>query len=92
MKDRILIVGIGMLVFGFANLLRYLPISLSLVNLPFPFDHLYNVIPYENKGTSIQIGHMPIVEAINDPYWLFWSLALYSGIAVTGFAIWRIRK
>ena len=94
MKTRLLMTGIGFLIFGLANLFRYLPISYSpsLLNNPFPFDHLYNVVPTEGKGTSIQIGYMPIDEAINDPYWLFWSLALYAGITMVFFAIWRNRK
>lgn len=92
MKTRLLITGIGLLVFGLANLFRYIPISLGLINRPFPFEHLYNVVPTVGKGTGIQIGYLPIDEAVNDPYWLFWSLALYLGIIVTGFAIWRKRK
>ena len=91
MKIKFLIVGLGLLVFGLVNLLAYLPISLSvaLKNRPFPFEHLYNVVPSEGKGTSIQIGYLPIDEAINDPYWLIWSLALYGGIATIIFAIFR---
>ena len=95
MKTRLLIIiGISMLVFGLVNLFSYLPISFSpsFLNKPFPFEHLYNVIPTEGRGTSIQIGYMPIDEAINDPYWLVWSLALYGGIATIIFAIWRNRK
>ena len=94
MKSRLLIIGIGLLVFGLVNLFWYLPISLgiTLMNTPFPFEHLYNVVPSEGKGTSIQIGYMPLDEAINDPYWLVWSLALYVGIAMVIFAIWRNRK
>jgi len=94
MKSRLLIIGLGMLVFGLVNLFSYLPISFSpsLLNQPFPFEHLYNVIPTEGQGTRIQIGYIPIDEAINDPYWLVWSLALYGGIATIIFAIWRNRK
>jgi len=92
MKTRFLMTGIGLFVFGLANFFRYIPISLTLVNKPFPFEHLYNVVPSEGKGTSIQIGYLPIDEAINDPYWLVWSLALYGGIATFLFAIWRNRK
>jgi hypothetical protein len=67
MKTRILIIGIGFLIFGLANFFRYVPILLSLINLPFPFEHLQNVTPTVD-GTSIQIGYLPINEAINDPY------------------------
>ena len=92
MKTRLLIIGLGMLIFGLTNFFRYMPISLSLVNNPFPFEHLYNVVPTEGKGTHIQIGYLPVDEAINDPYWFAWSLALYGGIMMIIFAIWRKRK
>jgi len=94
MKTRLLIIGLSLLVFGLINLFSYLPVSLgvALKNRPFPFEHLHNVISTEGQGTSIQIGYMPIDEAINDPYWLVWSLALYGGIATIIFAIWRKRK
>jgi len=92
MKTRLLVIGLGMLVFGLVNLFRYMSISLTLINKPFPFEHLVDVVPSDGHGTKIQIGYLPIDEAVNDPYWLFWSLALYAGIAVTGFAIWRNRK
>ena len=94
MKTRLLTLGIGLLVFGLANLFRYILISHSstFLNKPFPFEHLYNVVPTEGKGTHMQIGYLPVDEAINDPYWLVWSLALYGGIAIIIFAIWRKRK
>ncbi|QMU55206.1 MAG: hypothetical protein GKS07_10120 [Nitrosopumilus sp.] len=93
MKTGVLIVlAIGMIGFGMVNMFRYVPISLSLVNRPFPFEHLYNVVPSEDTGISIQIGYLPINDAVNDPYWLFWSFVLYTGIVVTGFTIWRKRK
>jgi hypothetical protein len=91
MKTRLLIIGVGFLIFGLANFFRYVPISLALINLPFPFDHLQNVTP-TGDGTSIQIGYLPINETINDPYWLVWSLILYAGIGIVVFDIWRKRK
>ncbi|QMU55030.1 MAG: hypothetical protein GKS07_09155 [Nitrosopumilus sp.] len=92
MKTKLLITGLDMVVFGLVNLFRYIPISLSLINRPFPFEHLYNVVPSEGQGTSIQIGYLPMNDIIYDPYWLVWSLVLYAGITVTSFAIWRKRK
>lgn len=92
MKTRFLIIGITLVVFGLANIFRYMPISLTLVNRPFPFEHLHNVIPSDGRGTHIEIDYLPIETATNDPYWLFWSLVLYAGIAVTSIGIWRIRK
>lgn len=94
MKNRLTVVGIGMLVFGLVNLFSYVPISLgvALQNRPFPLEHLYNVIP-SDSGTSFQIGYMPINEAVNDPYWLFWSLVLYGGIVILSIVgIRMIRK
>ena len=93
MKTRLLIIGLGLLLFGLINLFSYLPVSLgvTLQNRPFPFEHIQNVVP-THDGTTVQIGYMPIDEAINDPYWLVWSLALYGGIAMIIFAIWRKRK
>ncbi len=94
MKNRLAIVGIGMLVFGLVNLFSYVPISLgaALHNRPFPFEHV-RVIPIEGKGISIETGYLPINEAINDPYWLFWSLVLYGGIVILSIVgIRMIRK
>jgi hypothetical protein len=92
MKNRLLqITGFGLFVFGLANLFRYVPISLTLINLPFPFDHLQNVDSTRN-GISTQIGYLPINEATNDPYWIVWSMILYVGIGVIMFDIWRKRK
>ena len=93
MKNRLLIAGIGLLAFGLANFFRYLPItySLSLWNKPFPFERLYNVVATEGRGTRYQIGYMPLDEAAIDPYWLFWSMALYAGIMITSFAAWNRR-
>ena len=89
MESKFLLPGFGMLAFGLINLLWYLPISLSITlkNHPFPFDHLYNVVPSDGHGISHQIGYLPIDEAVNDPYWLAWSLALYGGMSLITFAI-----
>ena len=95
MKNRFLITGIGLLVFGLANLFSYLPISLgiALQNRPFPFEHIQNVIPSEGRGTTVQTGYLPIENAVNDQYWLFWSLALYAGIVILCFyGIGKVRK
>ena len=75
--------GLCLCLFGIANLLSYLPISFSpsFINQPFPFEHIYNVFRHE-KGTRYQIDYLPIDAAVNDPYWLIWSLALYAGIAI----------
>lgn len=90
MKTRLLIIGIGMLVFGLVNLFSYFPISFSVLNTPFPFEHVELLL--RDGGKTLQIGYMPIDEAIFNPYWLFWSLVLYAGITVTGFWIWKKRK
>lgn len=88
---KILIIGIAMIAFGLANFFRYMPISLSLINRPFPFEHLKNVTP-ERGGIGIEIGYIPTHEAVSDPYWLVWSIILYAGIILVVFAVWRNRK
>lgn len=91
MKTRLLIViGIGMIIFGLGNFFSYFPISFSVLNTPFPFEHVE--LRLEDGGKTLQIGYIPIDEAIFNPYWLFWSLVLYAGIAVTIFGVWRKRK
>jgi len=89
----LLIIGIAFLIFGLINLFSYLPISFSpsFLNTPFPFEHVY-IMDMGKSGSHHQIGYLPMNEAVNDPYWLVWSLALYAGIGVTSFAIWRKRK
>ena len=92
MKNRLLIAGIGLLAFGLANFSRYLPISRSppFWNTPFPFPYLQDVVHYEG-GSGVSTWHMPLEAAAYDPYWLFWSMALYAGIIITGFAVWSRR-
>ncbi|CAE6495851.1 hypothetical protein [Candidatus Nitrosotenuis uzonensis] len=93
MKTRLLIIGIALLSFGLINLVSYFPISFTVAiqNRPFPFEHVYNVVRDE-KGTSYQVGYLPMEEAINHPYWLVWSITLYAGIGTIIFAIWRQNK
>ena len=81
--------GLCFCLFGIANIFSYLPISFgpSFINKPFPFEHVYNVFRHDEKGTRYQMDYLPINAAINDPYWLAWSLALYVGIAMTIAAI-----
>ena len=67
MKTKILITGIGMLVFGFANLFSFLPVSFPLLNTPFPFEHI-QLIFRDDGGITRQIGYLPIDEAMFNPY------------------------
>ena len=67
MKTKLLIV-IGMLVFGFGNIFYYLPISFSLLDNPFPFDHIQLI--FKDEDITKQIGYMPLHEAMLNPYWL----------------------
>ena len=91
MKTRILIIfGMVMLIFGLGNLFSYFLISFPVLNTPFPFEHVE--LRLEDGGKTLEIGYLPINEAIFDPYWLFWSLVLYAGIAVTSYAVWKNRK
>ena len=89
MKAKLLIAGMGMLFFGLVYLFSYFPISFPLLNTPFPFEHVELILRDSGSGKTLRIGYMPIDEAIVHPYWLLWSLILYAGITVTGFAIWR---
>lgn len=92
MKDRLLMAGIGLLAFGLVNFFRYLiAYGLPFWNTPFPFDHIDYVVHYEGRGIHYSVGYMPFENAVNDPYWLFWSMALYAGIVITGFVAWSRR-
>lgn len=92
MRNRLLMAGIGLLAFGLANFFRYI-IAYGRIfwNTPFPFEHIHYAIHYEGRGIHYLVGYMPLDEAANDPYWLFWSMALYAGIVITGFAVWSRR-
>jgi hypothetical protein len=83
MNTRLLIIGLITLGFGLLNIFWYWPTSagIALMNHPFPFQHLAEVIA-EHGGHSIVVRHIPIEAAIDDPYWLIWSLSLYFGIVI----------
>ncbi len=83
MKTKLLILGLITLGFGLINIFWYWPTSLgfTLENHPFPFQHLAEVIE-ERNGHTLIIRYIPIEAAIDDPYWLIWSLSLYFGIVV----------
>lgn len=70
-----------MILFGMINIFWYWPTSMgiTLKNHPFPFSHLAEVIA-EKGGHSTVVKYLPIEAAIEDPYWVFWSLTLYAGI------------
>ena len=92
MSARLLITGIGLLAFGLANFFRYLPITYSplLWNKPFPFEYISNVTALEGAWSiHLEIYHIPLDAAANDPYWLLWSLTFYAGILITGLGVWR---
>lgn len=93
MKIRILIIGIILLVFGLVNIFWYAPHSLTLVfmNQPFPFQHLEGIQVHDGGGFGTSIHHLPFEAVMADPYWLVWSLALYGGIGITAFGLWRSR-
>lgn len=89
MKTRhkiLIVVGIVTLGFGLINIFWYAPHSLTLVfyNQPFPFPHLQDVEIHEDGGKGISITYEPFNSAIQYPYWLAWSLSLYTGIAIFG--------
>lgn len=47
---------------------------------PFPFEHI-TILSVDGDSTWYQIDYTPISAAAHDPYWLVWSLMLYTGIA-----------
>jgi len=62
-----------------------------ILHPPFPFEHVQ--AEYVAKGSShVQIGYMPLDEAYFHPYWLFWSLAMYSGFGYLAFLVMRLEK
>jgi len=83
MKIRYGIIGALALAFGLINIFWYTPYSFALVfmNQPFPFPHLQNV-ELLHGGIGTQVSSIPLENAIADPYWLAWSLSLYSGILI----------
>lgn len=78
-----------MIVFGIINIFWYWPISFGITvkNHPFPFQHLADVIA-EHGGYSTVVTYFPIEAAMDDPYWLFWSLLLYTGIILTAILVY----
>lgn len=78
-----------MIIFGIINIFWYLPISIGITlnNPPFPFQYLAGVID-EGGGHSLNIEYLPIKAAIENPYWLFWSLTLYAGIVLTAVLVY----
>lgn len=84
MNTKVLFLGIPMIIFGMINIFWYWPTSLgfTLENHPFPSQHLAEVIEERSHHTLI-IRYLPIEAAMDDPYWLFWSLTLYAGIVLT---------
>lgn len=78
-----------MILFGLVNIFWYWPTSVgvTLKNHPFPFQHLAEVIA-ERGGHTTVIRYFPIEAAIEDPYWLFWSLTLYTGIILTSILVY----
>jgi len=79
-------IGIVTLAFGLINIFWYSPYSITLVfyNKPFPFPHLQEVEIHEDGGIGTAILYDPFDTAIQDPYWLAWSLSMYDGIVMLG--------
>ncbi len=88
MKTRtiLLIIGIVTFVFGFTNLILYLP-DFGIVNTPFPFQEIQSINHAEDVD-GVQMATVTshsIASALQmSPYWFSWSLALYIGVALLG--------
>jgi len=81
LKNRLKILGIGLLVFGLINVFWYIPVSIILINQPFPFDYLQEV-EIQESGFGVQIWYEPFEVIKYHPYWLVWSLSLYCGMII----------
>ena len=92
MKTRLLIIGIILLGFGLLNLFWYTPYSLTLLNQPFPFDYLQEVEIHDGGGFGVSIWYEPFEVIKYYPYWLVWSLSLYSGIVILSILVVRPGK
>jgi hypothetical protein len=74
-----------MVIYGLGHILFPLP---AKVDLPLPFEHVYEV-KRANDGLAYQTISA-YGDSINaDPYWLVWSIIFYSGIVMT--SIMRIK-
>ncbi len=83
LKNKLGILGLVALGFGLLNLFWYIQYSLALVfrNQPFPFEYLQE-IDLTHDGIGVSIWYEPFNAIQYDPYWLIWSLSLYSGITI----------
>ena len=90
----LIIIGIVLLGFGLINLFWYMPYSLTLLNQPFPFDYLQEVEIHDDGGIGVSIWYEPFEVIKHHPYWLAWSLSLYSGLVILAIPIVRsgVRK
>ena len=86
-RRLVMIIAIGLVLYGFIHMASFFWIY--HINLPFPFEHISN-IKLTSNGVEFRIAYDPIDGVIQDPYWLVWSLSLYSGIIIL--FILNIRK
>lgn len=89
MKTKFLIIGLILLGFGLLNLFWYTPYSLILLNKPFPFEYLQEVQIHDGGGIGVSIWYDPFNTIQYYPYWLVWSLSLYSGIVILSILVVR---
>ena len=89
----LIIIGIVLFGFGLLNLFWYMPYSLTLLNQPFPFEYLQEVELHDG-GIGVSIWYEPFEVIKHYPYWLAWSLSLYSGLVILAIPIVRsgVRK
>lgn len=95
MKTKILIIiGIGLLVFGFVNVFAYFS-EFGLINTPFPFDNITSMNSANDSDGIVIIteSNHSVMSAVQiAPFWFFWSASLYAGIGITGLSILFRRK
>jgi hypothetical protein len=89
LKIKFLLAG-GLIAFGIYNMFSFF-VYMPILSQPFPFEHVV-IESVAKDNISVQTGYIPLEEALWNPYWLFWSLAMYFGFGYLTFLIIRLEK
>lgn len=89
MNNKLAFFGLGLIIFGIVNFLRYIPLSINLLNKPFPFFHIYDVKVTEGGGISANTLDCCAFFPFVDVYWIIWSALLYLGIGILFFIFFK---
>ncbi|MGI0057075.1 MAG: hypothetical protein ACREAK_06840, partial [Nitrosarchaeum sp.] len=88
LKIQFLIASL-LIAYGLYNMFWFFVYS-PILHPPFPFDHVQ--AQQQVRGTSVEIGYLPLDEAYFHPYWLFWSLTMYFGLGYLAFLVIGLEK